>query len=139
MTWIHDLKGLGYTLATDNYYTSPKLAELLIQNGANICGTLKKKQKSLPNGLKTSLKKKKIICFQKGKMWAMKRKDKKELFMLSTFHSLDILQVHRKKILQKRLSNLKRVWYDSSMGGVGRCDQSLSYYSVAKINKRSTI
>lgn len=71
MTHIHDLKGLGYTLTTDNYYTSPKLAELLMRNRANLCGPLKKNQKGLPNGLKTFLKKKKkgeIIRFQKGKM-----------------------------------------------------------------------
>lgn len=59
--------------------------------------------------------------------------------MLRTFHSLDMLQVDSKKDSTKRLSNHKSVWYDGSMGGVDRSNQSLSYYSVARINKRNTI
>lgn len=138
MTLIHDLKGQGYTLATDNYYTSPELAELLIQNKTDICGTLKKNRKGLPNGLKTSsIKKGEIIGFQKGKMCAMKWKDKKELFMLSTFHSLDMQQVESKKDSSKKAIKPEAVvWYNSSMGGVDRSDQCLSYYPVARNQQR---
>lgn len=138
MTLIHDLKGQGYTLATDNYYTSPELAELLIQNRTDICGTLKKNRKGLPNRLKTSsIKKGEIIGFQKGKMCAMKWKDKKELFMLSTFHSLDMVQINSKKDSSKTAIKPEAVvWYNRSMGGVDRSDQCLSYYPVARNQQR---
>ena len=97
LTLLHDLKGKGYCLATDNYYTSPELAEFLIKNKTDICGTMKKNRKGLPKALKTSnIKKGEIIGFQKGKMCAMKWKDKKELFMLSTFHSLGMETVASK-------------------------------------------
>lgn len=58
LTLIHDLKGQGYCLATDNYYTSPELAEELKKYITDICGTLKKNRKGLPNLLKTSYIKK---------------------------------------------------------------------------------
>ncbi|GFT34784.1 piggyBac transposable element-derived protein 4 [Trichonephila clavipes] len=40
LTLIHELKGKGYCLSTDNFYTSPELAEILIGSKTDICGTL---------------------------------------------------------------------------------------------------
>ena len=37
MTLMHDLKNRGYLLTTDNFYTSPELAELLLQCRTDIC------------------------------------------------------------------------------------------------------
>ena len=138
LTLLHDLKGKGYCLATDNYYTSPELAEFLIKNKTDICGTMKKNRKGLPKALKTSnIKKGEIIGFQKGKMCAMKWKDKKELFMLSTFHSLGMETVASKKDASKNSTKPKAVmWYNGTMGGVDRADQCLSYYPVARNQQR---
>ncbi|GFX54911.1 piggyBac transposable element-derived protein 4 [Trichonephila clavipes] len=68
LTLIHELKGKGYCLSTDNFYTSPELAELLIYSKTDICGTLRPNRKGLPVSFKSStLKKGEIIAFQKGK------------------------------------------------------------------------
>ncbi|GFT74830.1 piggyBac transposable element-derived protein 4 [Trichonephila clavipes] len=67
LTLIHELKGKGYCLSTDNFYTSPELAELLIDSKTDICGTLRPNRKGLPVSFKSStLKKGEIIAFQKG-------------------------------------------------------------------------
>ncbi|GFT72498.1 piggyBac transposable element-derived protein 4 [Trichonephila clavipes] len=66
LTLIHELKGKGYCLSTDNFYTSPELAELLIDSKTEICGTLRPNRKGLPVSFKSStLKKGEIIAFQK--------------------------------------------------------------------------
>ncbi|GFW72032.1 piggyBac transposable element-derived protein 4 [Trichonephila clavipes] len=66
LTLIHELKGKGYCLSTDNFYTSPELAELLIDSKTDICGTLRPNRKGLPVSFKSStLKKGEIIAFQK--------------------------------------------------------------------------
>ncbi|GFU84303.1 piggyBac transposable element-derived protein 4 [Trichonephila clavipes] len=40
LTLIHELKGKGYCLSTNHFFTSPELAELLINSKTDICGTL---------------------------------------------------------------------------------------------------
>ncbi|GFW01815.1 piggyBac transposable element-derived protein 4 [Trichonephila clavipes] len=91
LTLIHELKGKGYCLSTDNFYTSPELVELLIDTKTDICGTLRPNRKGLSVSFKSStLKKGEIIAFQKGKMCVLKWKDKKPLHMLSTFHNADM-------------------------------------------------
>ncbi|GFS91071.1 piggyBac transposable element-derived protein 4 [Trichonephila clavipes] len=58
LTLIHELKGKNYCLSTDNFYTSPELAELLIDSKTDICGTLRPNRKGLPVSLKSSTLKK---------------------------------------------------------------------------------
>ncbi|KAF8789089.1 PiggyBac transposable element-derived protein like [Argiope bruennichi] len=128
MTLLHELKGKGYCLSTDNYYTSPELAELLIQSKTDICGTLRSNRKGLPASLKSlSVKKGEIVGFQKGKMCVMKWKDKKTFLMLSTFHNTEMLEVQSKKKSDVKIKPKVVVFYNSSMGGVDRSDQCLSY------------
>ncbi|GFW58563.1 piggyBac transposable element-derived protein 4 [Trichonephila clavipes] len=137
LTLIHELKGKGYCLSTDNFYTSPELAELLIDSKTDICGTLRPNRKGLPVLLKSStLKKGEIIAFQKGKMCVLKWKDKKPLHMLSTFHNADMMEVKAKKGDSVKLKPKAVVFYNYSMGGVDRSDQCLSYYHVARNQQR---
>ncbi|GBN12999.1 PiggyBac transposable element-derived protein 4, partial [Araneus ventricosus] len=138
MTLLHDLKGKGYCLTTDNYYTSPELAELLINSKTDIFGTLRPNRKGLPALLKSSsVKKGEIIAFQKGKMCVMKWKDKKPLHMLSTFHNADMMEVKSKKENSAvKVKPKAVVLYNATMGGVDRSDQCLSYYHVARNQQR---
>ncbi|GFU47064.1 piggyBac transposable element-derived protein 4 [Trichonephila clavipes] len=137
LTLIHELKGKGYCLSTDNFYTSPELAELLIDCKTDICGTLRPNRKGLPVSFKSStLKKGEIIAFQKGKMCVLKWKDKKPLHMLSTFHNADMMEVKAKKGDSVKLKPKAVVFYNNSMGGVDRSDQCLSYYPVARNQQR---
>ncbi|XP_055928749.1 piggyBac transposable element-derived protein 4-like [Argiope bruennichi] len=137
MTLLHELKGKGYCLSTDNYYTSPELAELLIQSKTDICGTLRSNRKGLPASLKSlSVKKGEIVGFQKGKMCVMKWKDKKPLLMLSTFHNTEMMEVQSKKNSDVKIKPKVVVFYNSSMGGVDRSDQCLSYYPVVRSQQK---
>ncbi|GBN07442.1 PiggyBac transposable element-derived protein 4, partial [Araneus ventricosus] len=78
MTLIHELKNKGYTLTTDNYYTSPELAEILIKSKTDIYGTLRANRKGLPPLIKSSkVKKGEVLAFQKGKICLLKWTDKK--------------------------------------------------------------
>lgn len=132
MSLIHDLKNRGYLLTTDNFYTSPELAELLLQCKTDICGTVRPNRKGLPPKIKSeNLKRGDMIAFQKGKMCAMKWKDKKNVLMLSTIHTADMVEVitKEKKVLKKPTSVIN---YNKTMGGVDKSDQCLSYYPVAR-------
>ncbi|XP_035216381.1 piggyBac transposable element-derived protein 4-like [Stegodyphus dumicola] len=98
MTLIHDLLGKGYFLMKDNFYTSPELAELLINQKTDICRTLRDSRKSLPHAIKLQkVKKEEVIAFQKGKICVLKWKDKKPLSMLSTVHNNEMIETAKGK------------------------------------------
>ncbi|GFV79602.1 piggyBac transposable element-derived protein 4 [Trichonephila clavipes] len=137
LTLIHELKGKGYCLTTDNFYTSPELVEKLIGSKTDICGTLRPNLKGLPVSLKSStVKKGEITAFQKGKMCVLMWKDKKPLHMLSTFHNAAMMKVKTKKRDPVKLKPKAMMVYNNTMGGVGRTDQCLSYYPVARNQQR---
>ncbi|GFW43350.1 piggyBac transposable element-derived protein 4 [Trichonephila clavipes] len=139
LTLIQELKGKGYCLSTDNFYTSPELAELPIDSKTNICGTLRPNRKGLPVSLKSStLKKGEIIDFQNGKMCLLKWKDKKPLHMLSTFHNADMMEVKAKKGDSVKLKPKAVVFYNNSMGVL--IDQISVYLTILlpEINSENT-
>lgn len=135
MTLIHDLLGCGYTLTTDNFYTCPELAELLIKQKTDLYGTMRANRRGLPQVIRTKkLKKSEMVAFQKGKICVFKWQDKKPLCMLSTIHgtgSADIM--HNGNIIKKPVAVLD---YNSSMGGVDLSDQCLSYYRITRAQQR---
>ncbi|GFX54557.1 piggyBac transposable element-derived protein 4 [Trichonephila clavipes] len=139
LTLIHELKGKGYCLSTDNFYTSPELAEILIGSKTDICGTLRPNRKGLPVSLKRStVKKGGIIAFQKGKMCVSKWKDKKPLHMLSTFHNADMMEVKAKKRDSVKLKPKAVVFYNNTMGVL--IDQISVYLTILlpEINSENT-
>lgn len=136
LSLIKPLLNKGYCLTTDNFYTSPELSQILIENKTDIYGTVKPNRKGMPPLLKgAKLKKNDIIAFQKGKMIVMKWKDKKEVCMLSTIHDGHIVTEVRKG---KTVSKPNIVMdYNKTMGGVDRADQRLVYYpSIRKGQKK---
>ncbi|GFU66297.1 piggyBac transposable element-derived protein 4 [Trichonephila clavipes] len=60
LTRIHELKGKGYCLSTDNFYTSPELLELLIGSKTDICGMMEVKAKK---GNSVKLKPKAVVFY----------------------------------------------------------------------------
>ncbi|GBM40530.1 PiggyBac transposable element-derived protein 4 [Araneus ventricosus] len=137
MTLIHELKNKGYTLTTDNYYTSPELAEILIKCKTDIYGTLRANRKGLPPLIKSSkVKKGEVLAFQKGKICLLKWTDKKPILMLSTLHSTSMVTVESKKSKSSKLKPAVVADYNNTMGGVDKADQCLSYYPVARNQQR---
>ncbi|GBM08915.1 PiggyBac transposable element-derived protein 4 [Araneus ventricosus] len=137
MTLNHELKNKGYTLTTDNYYTSPELAEILIKCKTDIYGTLRENRKGLPQLIKSSkVKKCEVLAFQKGKICLLKWTDKKTILMLSTLHSTSMVTVESKKSKSSKLKPEVVADYNNTMGGVDKADQCLSYYPVARNQQR---
>jgi len=68
--------------------TSPELFEVLIQNKTDAYGTVRSNRRNLPpNFPKEKLKKGEVAAWQKGKMIALKWKDKKDVCLMSTVHN----------------------------------------------------
>lgn len=135
LTLAKDLLNQGYTLTTDNFYTSPELAEVLIKKKTDIYGTMRANRKDLPAMLKEKkLKKGEIISFQKGKMNVLKWQDKKPICLLSTIHGADTVEISAKKEKQNKPHVV--LDYNLSMGGVDLADQCLSYYRSTRNQQR---
>ena len=93
--------GKGHVLFTDNFYTSPSLAEFLLQNNTHLCGTVKHNRKFYAHQLVPLILEKGQAAFFKTdvpKMLACKyraiqnkaNKQPKVVFMLSTAHPAEM-------------------------------------------------
>ncbi|GBO44500.1 PiggyBac transposable element-derived protein 4, partial [Araneus ventricosus] len=103
LTLIHELKNNGYLLTTDNFYTSPEVAEILLKYKTDVIGTVRGNRKGLPAEFKTlKLKKGEIKAFQKGKIMVLQWRDKKTLTMLSTIHNAELVSVESRKSTTKQ-------------------------------------
>ncbi|XP_035214068.1 piggyBac transposable element-derived protein 4-like [Stegodyphus dumicola] len=121
----------GNCVTTDNFYSSPELAELLIWYKTDIYGTVRLNRKSMPIELKKrKLKKGEIAAYQKGKVMVLKWKDKKDVALLSTVHNMEMIAVTSRK--ENKMKPKVVVDYNGTMGGVDRVDQRLSSYNVTK-------
>lgn len=96
----------GHTLYVDNWYTSPALFILLHKNGTNACGTVRKRRKGMPiiqNKLKTG-----EASFRSSNLLlAMKWCDKREVYMLSTFHNKEFVDMKRHYRTQEMIKKTK--------------------------------
>lgn len=116
-----------YRLYVDNFYSSPHLFKELYVQSTLACGTVRQERKGMPNQSKT----KNTRAFQKGESTFMKhgnstvtrRKEKKDVFALSTFHgnSIEDLMPRKPELITS---------YNQLMNGVDRNNQLLTYYSI---------
>ena len=79
----NNLLGKGYTVYTDNYYSSPTLFDKLRSEDT----TVRLTRKEMPIALKRKMKKGEIICRQRENLLALKWTDKRDVRILSTKHS----------------------------------------------------
>lgn len=132
MTLLKPLLNKGYCLTTDNYYTSPELADILLSHHTDIYGTLKINRKDIPKELQSKkLKRGEICAYQRGKVCIIKWMDKKIVTLLSTIHSPEMVEVasHNNEIKRKPKVVME---YNNTMGGVDRMDQHLTSYPIIK-------
>ncbi|XP_067123686.1 piggyBac transposable element-derived protein 4-like, partial [Centruroides vittatus] len=132
LTLIDPLLGKGYCLTTDNYYTSPQLADHLVSCQTDFCGTLRVTRRDVPNEIQSKkLKKGETVAMKRGKVLIQKWQDKRTVTMLSTFHS-------PKMINTKTRSGIEIIKpecvldYNQRMGGVDLLDQHLHDYPVTR-------
>lgn len=130
MSLMKPLLNKGHCVTTDNFYTSPTLADLLLANRTDTYGTMKPNRKDLPSGLKKKLKKNEVIAYQRGKALAIKWRDKRDVCLLSTVHNPEMVSVERRgeKVMKPKLVQD----YNNTMGGVDRADQHLADYPLTR-------
>lgn len=80
---LEPLLDQGYCLTTDNYYTSPQLANFLVSHKTDTYGTVRKNRKDVPKFIQNKkLKKGEIVAARRGKVMIMKWQDKRHLFAI---------------------------------------------------------
>lgn len=148
MTLIEKLLKKGHTVVMDNWFSSPGLFKMLQDNDTNAYGTVRLNRRGMPKDLGTKKDKKSLgrtkkmkkgdIDFRtKNGMLAMVWKDKKEVKMLSTVHTPEMVDTGKKDRNNEPIMKPKIVLdYNNGMGGVDRSDQlAASYRSVRKTIK----
>lgn len=95
MSLCEDLFDKGHTLYTDNWYTSLELAEKLISKNTHLVGTLRTNRRGNSHQvLSTKLKRGQIIAKENNHgITILKWKDKKDILVLSTKHSSEMVNV----------------------------------------------
>ena len=102
---------MEYCLTTDNFYTSPRLADFLIKRKTDLYGTLRMNRPEVPAGIQNKkLKKGEITAFQRGKIMLLKWKDKKDVCPLSTVHN-PIMETTKKDRDGNAIKKPKEVLY----------------------------
>ena len=132
LSLMDPLLGKGYCLYTDNFYTSPTLADMLVDCNTDTIGTVKVARKDVPAKIKDAkLKKGEVVAAYRKKSMVLKWKDKKDVCVLSTLHDDSMMQVKSRR--GKEVNKPKAVAsYNSHMGGVDLSDNLMVHFSTAR-------
>ena len=132
LSLVEPLLNQGYCVGMDNYYTSPELYEILLENRTDAVGTVRFNRKNLSTVVsKKKLKKEESIHQFKRKMMHMKWKDKNDVNMLSTTYepNMERAKVAGKETMKPTVCiNYKR----HHMAGVDIMDQITSCASPVR-------
>lgn len=124
----------GYHLYIDNWYTSIPLLQYLRDNDTLAWGTIRK-NKGFPEEVsKAKLRQRgQSIARRSGALLALKSKDTKEVFMLTTIHDERMQNVRNRRNPANPVEKPKCIVdYNKNMGGVDRTDQLLEPFKVAR-------
>lgn len=128
LTLLKSYLGKGHTLITDNWYTSPHLYNLLHEKEkTNAFGTVRQNRKDMPK-MEEKLKGGECVSRSTHNLLALKWRDKKDVWMLSTSHSDDFVET---KKINYQTGEPKRkpkcvADYNALMGAVDKIDMTLS-------------
>lgn len=126
---LDDLLGKGYTLYTDNYYTSVLLAHKLLASNTHLVGTLRQNRKLNPKDVTShKLNKGEIVGRESNTgVVVCKWKDKRDVLTLSTKHDDSMVDV---KIRDKVVKKPKVITdYNNSKAFIDLSDQMKAYNS----------
>jgi len=110
----------------DNFYSSPFLFRQLLEHQTNAVGTVRVTRKNMPSDLKKKIVKGTTVARYTHDMMAPKWRDKREVAMLSTYHSDEMITIqssHGQKLKPEVI-----LAYNEKMGGVDLSDQQLTSY-----------
>ncbi|XP_035217417.1 piggyBac transposable element-derived protein 4-like [Stegodyphus dumicola] len=131
MTLMQPLLNKGYCLTADIYYTSPELADILINHQTYIWNP-QTYQKGCPKRItEEKIKIRRNLCVPKRESLYNEMDDKKAVSLLSTIHNPIMIEVppYKDKVRKKPKVVME---YNNTMGGVDRMDQHLTNYPVTK-------
>ncbi|XP_040195336.1 piggyBac transposable element-derived protein 4-like [Rana temporaria] len=132
LSLLEPLLNQGYCVTTDNFYTSPELYEFLLKNKTDAYGTARANRRDLPCMFsKKKLKTGEMVAWQKGKMMAMRWRDKKDVCLMSTVHTTSTAMVHTRGGKDVKKPQLV-IDYNNTMGGVDRADQAMTFYPAMR-------
>ncbi|GBL86956.1 PiggyBac transposable element-derived protein 4 [Araneus ventricosus] len=120
--------GKGHTIFIHRFYSSPTLFDILWSEKTLAAGTVMKNKKELPVAIKsTTLKKDDIIFRRREHLLAIKWKDSRDVYILSTKHKATRTDV----TVKSKVSPIQKSKHDAVLGyNVNKAgvDQMLSYY-----------
>ncbi|XP_050065151.1 piggyBac transposable element-derived protein 1-like [Aphis gossypii] len=128
MNLVDEYLDFGRTLYVDNWYTSVSLAHQLLERKTHLVGTLRSNRKYNPDYVvKKKLKKGQVIAQKSSsKVMVLKFKDKRDLHMLSTKHTDNMVMVPRRENKSKPEVVLD---YNRGKSFIDLSDQMASYCS----------
>lgn len=117
----------GHSLYTDNFYTSPSLSLHLFERQTNSCGTVRQNRKGMPK-LKLKLSKGETSWQSSDKLLALKWKDRRDVYMLTTMHENEIITLPKLDRItnENKKKPLCVIDYNDKMGAVDRSDMLVS-------------
>ena len=130
-TLVKPLYGKGYCINMDNFLSSSELFETLCENGTDAVGTIRVNRKGVPKQLiQHKLKKGEIKALYNGRLMILKWNDKKDVYIMSTFHDASVKEVGRQDAC--KIKPIVCSDYNDTMGGVDLSDYFLSSYPSAR-------
>ncbi|XP_064621353.1 piggyBac transposable element-derived protein 4-like [Lineus longissimus] len=135
LSLAHPLLDQGYGINMDNFFSSPILFDFLCQHETDAVGTIRPNRKGLPVQMTQKRLKKGESCdYYRGKLMALKWRDKKDVHMLSTYHNGTKVDVRQRgdKVVSKPQVCLD--YYDT-MGGVDLSDAYISKRTRKRLKK----
>lgn len=132
MNFCQDLLNKGYSLYTDNWYTSVPLARELLENETHLIGTLRKNRKHFPKVVvSTKLKKGQFIAKEsEDGITVLRWKDKRDVLVLSTKHSTRFIPVTKNNKTTMKPAIV--VDYNKAKGAVDLADQMAAYQTPSR-------
>ena len=125
----------------DNFFSTPRLFEHLLDQGTYACTTIRSNRKELPRCAKKKLKQPgELIREQKGNLLFTKWHDKRDINFLSSNVSPEQPSRTVERKVKKQTVEIEKPYvadlYTAHMGGVDQADQLRSYYYTGRTTRK---
>lgn len=128
---LSQFEGRNFRVFMDRRYSSPELFHKLMEKQFFPVGTVMKSRKNLPHVFDDKkLKTGEVINRRKGQLLAIKWKDKRDVFMLSTMDKAAMVETEAGRGGHQKIKPAAVRRYNANKAGVDRHDQMASYYPL---------